>query len=1174
MKIPQIVSLHARTQVFFGGLLLLSAQMLWAGMNTNLSTATMKVYESGIEKLTAYTDVPGHDISIINGYPSRAKSDIYEIWVRSAATDNVWVQCFANMTYNRGMEMPLLADFQTPTSIHAYQRHTAGWTHTYANFEMSENSPVEVEIRKVGSTLLNGSTGIVKSAVHPSHKVVAGSKKDENGRVYFKINQPGQIVIDINGQMDDHNAAFPSTTPGGRMPSGSPVHSVAIYANPIMEMPVAGPANTIVTISPLASSPTNRLVPPDPATYNTLEFAPGVHNIGPGFKVYPGKSYYIPGDAILYGNITNDGVSKGAFRSSGDRINIYGYGTICGIQIPHYQNATNDDTATGTPNPEYPEWFALPVDNREGGVGITLQNSWDIKVTGVTIADPANFNTKIDGQHNRTNDISLMSWVKLHSWRVNGDGCGGYIEIEDSFFRTSDDSTYVRDWRRRCTFWKDTNANIFRFINFISGGVEDCDILYSRWRATSGVGSVFAFETNDGIEPETVDYNVAIRNLRFHDKLSNPKHIISLGATQTFLGATFESIKFYLPLNNQLSEVLGSAVAPYTGVTMFKNITFQNPLDGSNPVKLTRSTYSDYFETNAYVDEGIFESAFMGQAINAYDFNLESHPTDANQVRRGTTNVGYIRNGTWIAFEDCDFENGVSSFTVNASSASAGGTIELRLGSSTGTLIGSVALANTGGWNTYASFSTTALEPVAGVQDLYLVFRGATTGYLFNLASFIFQPAPVTFTLATNAANGSIALTPPGGTYATGTVVTVSATPNSGYTFGNWSGDLTGSVNPTTIMMNGNKTVTANFNAVTYTLTENSPNGSVTFTPPGGVYTSGQVVTVSANPDSGYTFGSWSGDLTGSVNPTTIVMNGNKTVLASFTANGEAVPWFVNFNGLPLGTTRQGAPTTWEATRAGIFRVSGERLEVTGGGGQGVYTSGVIDISGGSVDLSLDLQSAGALEAAGNGVDYIRIYIKVDGGIETLVRSFLGPQSATTWTTNGITGTTLQVVIRTVITAPDEFYYLDNLHVGYSAPGDLFTGWAGAGVNFDDDTNKDGVKNGVAWLLGATDPSASATDLLPKAPRNADSFVLEFHCLNASDRGTAVLELEYSNDLSQPNSWIAVAIPGEVGTFSDGAVNFAVTDPAPSGGLLKVIATIPVGESAAGKLFTRIKGVK
>ena len=565
------------------------------------STASLSEYASGTDQLVVYTDVPGHGTSVINGYPSRAKSDIYEIWVRSPATDNTWVQCFTNMTYNRGAEMPSMVDFSTATATHAYQKFTAGWTHSYANVEMSEDSPVEAEIRKIGATLLDGSSAIVKSAVHPEHKIIPGSKFDENGRVYFKINHPCQIVIDINGQMDDHNAAYPSTTSGGRMPGTNMyVHSVAFYANPILPKPIASPTHRVVTVNASESQPGSLLTAPEPAIYDTLAFGPGVHFIGPGFKVHPGKSYYIPGDAILYGTLTNYGVDDGGYRSNGDRIKIFGYGTVCGIQIPHYQNNAN--------NPEYPEWNAL-TGEKSGDVGIAIQNAWDTSITGVTSVDPANFNTRFDAQHNRTNDQCLVSWVKLHSWRVNGDGFGGYSKVEDSFFRTSDDSTYVRDWRRRCTFWKDTNANIFRFVNFVSGGVEDCDVLYSRWRDPRGVGSVFEFASADGAQPQVLERKLTLRNIRFHDKLSNPRHLFDMATAESFTGQTFENISFYIPKNGTKSLLLGSALAPWYERLVFKNVTYKTSEQGpyDQGTLLTAANFNDYFETNEFVKYTLFD---------------------------------------------------------------------------------------------------------------------------------------------------------------------------------------------------------------------------------------------------------------------------------------------------------------------------------------------------------------------------------------------------------------------------------------------------------------------------------------------------------------------------------------------------------------------------------------
>jgi hypothetical protein len=68
-----------------------------------------------------------------------------------------------------------------------------------------------------------------------------------------------------------------------------------------------------------------------------------------------------------------------------------------------------------------------------------------------------------------------------------------------------------------------------------------------------------------------------------------------------------------------------------------------------------------------------------------------------------------------------------------------------------------------------------------------------------------------------------------------GAVVTVTATGNPPNGFINWSGDLSGTVNPTTITMDDAKSVTANFSAPT--LTVSNPSGYDTPDPAAGTYT-------------------------------------------------------------------------------------------------------------------------------------------------------------------------------------------------------------------------------------------------------------------------------------------------------------------------------------------------
>ncbi len=67
-----------------------------------------------------------------------------------------------------------------------------------------------------------------------------------------------------------------------------------------------------------------------------------------------------------------------------------------------------------------------------------------------------------------------------------------------------------------------------------------------------------------------------------------------------------------------------------------------------------------------------------------------------------------------------------------------------------------------------------------------------------------------------------------------------------------------------------------------YNLTSSVAQGQGSVAPASGSYTSGQSVTVTATPASGWLFDRWGGDLSGSTNPATITMSANKTISAYF----------------------------------------------------------------------------------------------------------------------------------------------------------------------------------------------------------------------------------------------------------------------------------------------------
>jgi hypothetical protein len=67
------------------------------------------------------------------------------------------------------------------------------------------------------------------------------------------------------------------------------------------------------------------------------------------------------------------------------------------------------------------------------------------------------------------------------------------------------------------------------------------------------------------------------------------------------------------------------------------------------------------------------------------------------------------------------------------------------------------------------------------------------------------------FTLNVTAVNGTVVKNPNQASYFNGTIVGLTATPNAGYAFINWTGDASGTISPVSVLMNKNRNVTANF---------------------------------------------------------------------------------------------------------------------------------------------------------------------------------------------------------------------------------------------------------------------------------------------------------------------------------------------------------------------------
>ena len=148
------------------------------------------------------------------------------------------------------------------------------------------------------------------------------------------------------------------------------------------------------------------------------------------------------------------------------------------------------------------------------------------------------------------------------------------------------------------------------------------------------------------------------------------------------------------------------------------------------------------------------------------------------------------------------------------------------------------------------------------------------------------SPNQVTFDLSVGSSDGgSVDIS--GGTYNQNSEVTITATPEPGYAFSGWSGNASGSTNPLTLTMTGDKTITANFTRITFgldvgvvgqgTVSKELINSSKT-----DEYNQGSVVRLNASSESPWLFIDWSGASTATTNQIDLTIDSSKSVTATF----------------------------------------------------------------------------------------------------------------------------------------------------------------------------------------------------------------------------------------------------------------------------------------------------
>ena len=335
-------------------------------------------------------------------------------------------------------------------------------------------------------------------------------------------------------------------------------------------------------------------------------------------------------------------------------------------------------------------------------------------------------------------------------------------------------------------------------------------------------------------------------------------------ASYSVSGITLDGVKIYPSYNNTLYFTPMNGEITSTGVHVGQGMTLHFHGDGHsfNGNGINLYNIEDYVgkQHPPLVGFGLDGIAIYGKHESAYS-SMDGYSVALDEYGgHDHDDYGYHYHAHAQDVSSTDKRGDVYNFTQHF----------LMVGAYKGN-INNIPDFQNGGTN---QLKDSELAKYVGLEGTYVTtsFDTSTTNYTVSVDS----PIGGTVTGA--------------GTYDSGTSISLSATPDSGYTFSSWGGDASGSTNPLSLTVSSDLNVSATFSAIptttTYIVSVSLPEifpigGSVTGA---GTYDSGTTATLTASPDSGYSFEGWGGDAIGTTNPLSLTVNQDLTVTASFSA--------------------------------------------------------------------------------------------------------------------------------------------------------------------------------------------------------------------------------------------------------------------------------------------------
>jgi uncharacterized repeat protein (TIGR02543 family) len=199
--------------------------------------------------------------------------------------------------------------------------------------------------------------------------------------------------------------------------------------------------------------------------------------------------------------------------------------------------------------------------------------------------------------------------------------------------------------------------------------------------------------------------------------------------------------------------------------------------------------------------------------------------------------------------------------------------------------------------------------------------------------------------------DGQGSVFPPTGEYdyVEGTIVNISATPDTGCQFEGWTGDVNNKkATSTSVLMDQDKSIIASFSCTITTLIIEM-QGRGTVTPSEGIhsYNKDTIVDITATPGDGYQFDSWTGDVENSgKDKTSVTMDSDKTIIANFSKQIHTLT--MDHNGAGSVTPSIGTHQYGESTVVDITATPDEGYQF------GYWVGSVNDINSSSTSITLN----------------------------------------------------------------------------------------------------------------------------------------------------------------------------------------------------------------------------